>query len=232
MATEQVVEPVAGEREEYAGVLRFYELAKTPGVAGARPALERPPADPGGQGLAAAPRAPKRHVALRPHAAAPGRHARLRDGLAAPERRARPRGEALLLDDGAGRVAPHRGVAEADQRGRRHRRARPVPRRARAHDARGGHARGEGLPDAGLLRAADHLALPADRACLARHGARGALQPARDRRRDPPRRGDGVRARPAGGRGQEDAADARGRGEPAAPDLRPARASGGPRRAR
>ena len=26
--TEQVVEPVAGEREEYAGVLRFYELAK------------------------------------------------------------------------------------------------------------------------------------------------------------------------------------------------------------
>jgi len=28
MATEQVVESVAGEREEYAGVLRFYELAK------------------------------------------------------------------------------------------------------------------------------------------------------------------------------------------------------------
>jgi hypothetical protein len=28
MAIEQVVEPVAGEREEYAGVLRFYELAK------------------------------------------------------------------------------------------------------------------------------------------------------------------------------------------------------------
>ncbi|TML14644.1 MAG: ferritin-like domain-containing protein [Actinobacteria bacterium] len=28
MATEQVVEPVAGEREQYAGVLRFYELAK------------------------------------------------------------------------------------------------------------------------------------------------------------------------------------------------------------
>jgi hypothetical protein len=28
MAMEQVVEPVAGEREEYAGVLRFYELAK------------------------------------------------------------------------------------------------------------------------------------------------------------------------------------------------------------
>jgi hypothetical protein len=28
MATEQVVEPVAGEREEYSGVLRFYELAK------------------------------------------------------------------------------------------------------------------------------------------------------------------------------------------------------------
>jgi hypothetical protein len=28
MATEQVVDPVAGEREEYSGVLRFYELAK------------------------------------------------------------------------------------------------------------------------------------------------------------------------------------------------------------
>ncbi|MFL5919771.1 MAG: ferritin-like domain-containing protein [Gaiellaceae bacterium] len=28
MATEQVVEPVAGERGEYAGVMRFYELAK------------------------------------------------------------------------------------------------------------------------------------------------------------------------------------------------------------
>src|SRR5215216_1100263 len=28
MATEEVVEPIAGEREEYAGVLRFYELAK------------------------------------------------------------------------------------------------------------------------------------------------------------------------------------------------------------
>src|SRR5690242_3971952 len=28
MTTEQVVEPVAGERDEYAGVLRFYELAK------------------------------------------------------------------------------------------------------------------------------------------------------------------------------------------------------------
>jgi hypothetical protein len=28
MATEQVVEPVAGEREEYSAVLRFYELAK------------------------------------------------------------------------------------------------------------------------------------------------------------------------------------------------------------
>ena len=196
------------------------------GVAGARPALERPTADPRGEELRlpAAPCAAKRHVALRPHPAAPGGHARLRDVLAAPERRARPRGEALLLDDGAGRVAPHRGVAQADQRGRRHRRARPVPRRAGAHDARGGHARGEGLPDAGLLRATDHLALPADRARLARNGARGSLQPARDRRRYPPRRGDGLRARPARGRGQEDAADARGRGKPAASDLRPARA--------
>ncbi len=194
MATEQVVEPVAGEREEYAGVLRFYELAKRQEWQVRDLPWNDIPPIPEGQGVAAAPGATERHVALRPHAAAPGGHARLRDGLTAPERRARSGGEALLLDDGAGRVAPHRGVAEADQRRGRDRRARPVPRRARAHDARGGHARGEGLPDAGLLRAADHLALPADRSRLARDRARGSLQPARDRRRDPPRRGDGLRA--------------------------------------
>ena len=42
----------------------------------------------------------------------------VRDGDAALRDRARSRGEALLHDDGAGRVAPHRGVAEADPRGR------------------------------------------------------------------------------------------------------------------
>ena len=112
--------------------------------------------------------------------------------------------QALLLDDGAGRVAPHRGVAEARRRGRRHRRARPASRQPRAHDARGGHARGEGLPDAGLLRATDHLAVPADRPLVARHGARGSLQPPGDRRRHPSRRRHGVRARPPAERVEED----------------------------
>ena len=157
MATEQVVETGTGGSERLRRRSALLRARQEAGVAGTRPALGRDPADPGREGDAAAQGAPAGHVALGSHAAASGRRARLRDGLPAPERRARSRGEALLLDDGAGRVAPHRGVAEADRRGRRRRRARPVPRRARAHDARGRHARGEGLPDAGLLRAADHL---------------------------------------------------------------------------
>ena len=161
---------------------------EAPGVAGEGRAVGRAAADPRGEGLAAAAGAPARRVALRRHAAAPGRRARVRDGGAAPERRARSRGEALLLDDGAGRVAPHRGVAEADRADRRRGGARPASRQARPHVPRGGHARGEGLPDAGLLRAADHPALPADRALVARDDPRGHLQPARDRRRHPPRR--------------------------------------------
>ena len=53
-------------------------------------------------------------------------------------------------------------------RGRRDGGARSAPRPARAHDARRRHARGEGLPDAGVLRAADHPALPHDRPLVAR----------------------------------------------------------------
>ena len=53
-------------------------------------------------------------------------------------------------------AAPGRGV-------RRHQRARPAPRHAGPADAGGRHRRGEGVPDAGLLRAADHPALPPDR---------------------------------------------------------------------
>src|SRR5437879_4669714 len=99
-----------------------------------------------------------------------------------------------------------------------------APRRARPPGARGGHSRREGLPDAGLLRAADHRAVPADRAVVARDGAGGSLQPARDRRRHSPRRRDGVRARPArDGFGADEAQADRG-GEPPAPDLRRARA--------
>ena len=37
-----------------------------------------------------------------------------------------------------------------------------------AHSPARGHARGEGLPDAGVLRAADHPALPDDRSLFAR----------------------------------------------------------------
>ncbi len=184
-----------------APLLRACEAA---GVAGPRPALGRAAADPGGEGLAATACTPKRHVAFRPHAAAAGGHARVRHVLAAAQHRARSRGEALLLHDGAGRVPPHRSVAEARRRGGRHRRAGSAPRQPRAHDARGGHGRGEGLPHAGLLRAPDHLAVPPHCPLVARHGPRGPLQPPRDGRRHPSRRGHGVRARAAAGLGQED----------------------------
>ena len=152
------------------------------------------------QGLAAEARPAPGHLAVGDHAAAPGGRARGRDGDAAVRDRARPRGEALLHDDGAGRVAPHRGVAEADRAGGRDGRARPVPRPARAHDAGRGHPRGEGLPDAGVLRAPDHPALPHDRALVARHDPRGPLQPPHDRRRHPPRCRHGLRAGAARGR--------------------------------
>ena len=53
MATEQVVEPIAEEREEYAGVLRFCRLAN---ARNGRFAISpgRDPADPRGEGVAAA----------------------------------------------------------------------------------------------------------------------------------------------------------------------------------
>ena len=146
------------------------------------------------------------------------------DGRPAAEPRAAPRGEALLLDDGAGRVPSRRGVVEARRAGRRRRRARPVPRRAGEDDARGGDARGEGVPDAGLLRAADHPPLPPDRPLVARDAARGSLQPAHDRRRHPPQRRRRLRARPARGRVEEAEGPAGQGREPAAADLRRARA--------
>ena len=59
--------------------------------------------------------------------------------------------------------ASHRGLAPARRAGRRPRGERPVPRQDRAARDRGGHARGEGLPDAGVLRAADHPQVQADR---------------------------------------------------------------------
>src|SRR5215211_4159697 len=136
-------------------------------------------------------------MALRHHPAVAGGRVGGRDGRAALLAGARSRGEALLHDDGAGRGAPHGGVAQARRGGGRPGRARPVPRPARPSDPRGGDARGEDLPDPSLLRAADHPALPHDRPQLARDRARGPLQPADGRRRHPPPLRCRVRARPA-----------------------------------
>src|SRR3954452_16133210 len=146
----------------FAGVLRFYELAKhqewqgkdvpwgdLPPIPQGEGSPQRaarprggggPAADPRGEGLAAAAGSTSRRVALRRHAAAAGRRLRVRDGGAASECVAASGGEALLLDDGARRVAPHRGVAEADRADRRRGGARPASGPARAHVSRGGHA--------------------------------------------------------------------------------------------
>src|SRR5215204_889557 len=163
-------------------------------------------------------------MALRHHPAVAGGRAGGRDGGAALLAGARSRGEALLHDDGAGRGAPHGGVAQARRGGGRPGRARPVPRPARPSDPRGGDARGEDLPDPSLLRAADHPALPHDRSQRARDRARGPLQPADGRRRHPPPLRCGVRARPAFERRPADEAETRRRGQPAVARLHPARA--------
>ena len=119
-------------REEFSEVFRYYTLAKRAEWQVRDLPWNDAAADPGVEGLGGEAGAAPRHLALGDHAAAAGRRARGRDGGAALRARAPPRGEALLHDDGAGRGAPHRGVAEADRDGRRHRRARPVPRPARA----------------------------------------------------------------------------------------------------
>ena len=147
----------------------------------------------------------------------------MRHGLAVAEHRARRRGEALLLDDGAGRVASHRGVAQAGHGSGRHGRARSSPRQPCPPDARGRHAGGEGLPDAGVLRAADHLAVPDDRKVVAGDGARRRLQPPGHGRRHPSRRRHGVRARAASEPLEEDEPEAGRRCEPAATGVRGAR---------
>ena len=166
---------------------------------------------------------PQGRLAIGHHAAAPGGCVRRRDGGAALPDGAAPRGEAVLLHDGAGRVAPHGGVAQARRGRRRDSGARPAPRPPRPHVPRPADARGEGVPDAGLLRAPDHSALPVDRALVARHGPRGPLQPADRRRRHPPRRRHGLRARAARGSRSEDEEAAREGGRTDAPDLRRAR---------
>ncbi len=189
-------------------------------MADPRSAVGRHTADPRVQGLSAEAGPSARPLALRDHAATPGRHVRRRDVVAAPERDAAPGGEALLLDDGAGRGAPHRGVAEARRGGRRRGRARSAPRQARRDVPRARHARGEGVPDAGLLRAADHPALPDDRRRLAGHRARGPLQKADDRRRHPPQVRRRLRARAPRRLAAGEAQAARQDREPDAADLR------------
>ena len=167
-AVEHTDAPAGETGRELQGVFRYYELAKRAEWQLSRHALGRDPADPRVQRLAAEARPAEGPLALGDHPAAAGGRARRRDGDPALLDRPRPRGEALLHDDGAGRGAPHRGLAEADRGGGGDGRARPVPRRARPAGARRGHARGEGVHDAGLLRAPDHPAVPHDRPLVAR----------------------------------------------------------------
>ncbi len=134
-------EPVPSEpeaRPEYAGVLRFYHLAKHQEWQVDDVPWGEIPFVPEGKG------APERQTRrrdiwrsvimqqLQADVFACEMAAQLLS--AAPDPEATP----LLLDDGAGRVAPHRGVAAADRPGRRGGGARPVPRPARAHVPRGG----------------------------------------------------------------------------------------------
>ncbi len=209
---------------EHEGVLRYYELAKRPsGRSGTCRGASMPPI-PETKGSPQKQARRARPLALGHHPAVPG-------GRCSPSRwrrsssRSRPttrRSSTTRRWCRTSRATPR--LAQARRRGRRHRRARPISRQARAHVARGRHARGEGLPDAGVLRAADHRALPADRAFVARHGARGSVQPARDRRRDPSRRGDGLRARPAARARARRRAAARRGGERILPIFAAARA--------
>ena len=196
METEQVQAEAARARARR-GRLPLLQAREEGRVGDRGPALERLPADPRAARLAAEAGAAARRLALGDHPAAPGRRARGRDGDPALLDGAPRRRQALLHDDGAGRGAPHRGLAPADRARGRPRRARPVPRQDGAARHRRGHARGEGLPDAGLLRAADHPQVPRDREVIARHGAREPLQPPRDRRRHPSRSRRRLRAGPA-----------------------------------
>ena len=226
--------PVAGERDAYAGVLRFYELAKKQEwQVRDLPWNDLPPIPEGKSSALPQRRARReRHVALRPHAAAPGGHARLRDGLAAPERRARPRGEALLLDDGAGRsrhteawlklINEVGGIAERD----------PyldelAPMTLEA----------DTLEEKVFQMQVFYERLIISRFRLIARASRGTVLEELCNRLatdDGIHHGAGMAYERVllSGRGQEDAAEARGCGEPAVADLRPARALAPPRRAR
>ena len=110
MEAEQV--PVeTPERDARRRRLPLLQAREARRVAARRPPVVGQAADPRAARLAAAPGAPPRRLALGDHPAAPGRRARGRDGGTALRARPPPRREALLHDDGAGRGAPHRGVA-------------------------------------------------------------------------------------------------------------------------
>ena len=233
MAVEELQQGLQPEpSEERRGVLRYYDLAKRAEWQTHDLPWNDASADSRGARVGAEAGPPQGRVALGHHAAVPGRHPRGEDGRPAPESRGAPRGAALLHDDGPGRGSPRRGLAQAPRRGRRPGRARSPSRRAGTHvPGRPRPARGEGLPHAGFLRAPDHLLVPPDRPLLARHGARGPLQPADDRRRDPPRRRHGLRARAARERHEADEAEARHGGRIGCSRSSSSTLSGGPRSA-
>ena len=116
---DRIEEEPADVARDLQGVYRYYELAKrAEWQVSDLPWGELPPT-PGVPRLAAEARAAPglwRSVITQQLQAD---ELAVRDGDAAVRDRARPRGEALLHDDGAGRVAPHRGVAEADRAGGR-----------------------------------------------------------------------------------------------------------------
>ena len=196
------------------------------GVAGARPALGRDPADPGARAGASPERKERRRAVWRSVITQQLQADEFAVEMAGQLLNLAPHrgGEALLLDDGAGRGAPHRGVAQA-------------------RDEAGGVAERDPHLDklAKMTLEADtleekvfqmqvffeRLIIPRFR-LIARssrgHDARGPLQPAHDRRRHPPQLRRRLRAHPARGRLEEDEGPAHQGGQPAAADLRRARA--------
>ena len=117
MSAEAVPAEPEGSRSEYEGVLRFYHLAKHQEWQVDDVPWGEIPFVPEGKGIA---RAAGRGAAT---SGAPVIMQQLQADVFACEMASqllaaapRPRGAPLLLDDGAGRVAPHRGVAAADRR--------------------------------------------------------------------------------------------------------------------
>ena len=158
--------PTRADAEEE--VFRFYKLAKrAEWQVRDLPWGELPPI-PELRGLAAAAGAPARRLALGGHPAAPGRRARRRDVGAALLARAHHEAKlyyTTMVQDESRHTEAWLQLVE--QAGGRASATRTSTSWGRIDDRRR-HARGEGLPDAGVLRAADHPEVPADREVLAR----------------------------------------------------------------